>query len=395
MSYRIPAINFEQLQRHLELTNKRRTRSGLTPISVRITSTTTETVKNEALGFSYEADVLICEIEGESAPSHSGWTLVAIVEPVSDNECLIREVPGQVCPPKYRVTDLHCDHCLQPRRRKEVYVLKHTDGDTIQVGCNCLADFFGTRKITAFIKEIEALRKIDELYRSAEAPTFFQVREQVVPTIEFVCIASVLSRKYGWVSRAEAKEENVSSKATADKAWMICRDASADWVKQFVQSEGLQADSQDLASAQAAIKWAASIDPSKAKTTYLHDLAVSCRQPVVNFKRAGYVASVLVAYQHYQDQQAANAASKHIGAKGERRVFTNLKILVTTPYLTEFGSKLIVKFIDDSGNVLIWKTTKWPDWVRADTIVSVKATVKDHVEYKGRKETQLVRVTPA
>lgn len=47
-------------------------------------------------------------------------------------------------------------------------------------------------------------------------------------------------------------------------------------------------------------------------------------------------------------------------------------------------------FEDQNGNVFTWKTTNWLD-AQPNEIVTMKGTVKEHVEYKGIKQTALTR----
>lgn len=50
----------------------------------------------------------------------------------------------------------------------------------------------------------------------------------------------------------------------------------------------------------------------------------------------------------------------------------------------------IYKFVDDSGNVLIWNTSSWKN-LQEGTKYTIKAKVKEHNTYQGEKQTILTR----
>ena len=50
----------------------------------------------------------------------------------------------------------------------------------------------------------------------------------------------------------------------------------------------------------------------------------------------------------------------------------------------------IYRFEDENDNILIWKTSNFID--RADKVTKIKATIKDHTEYNGEKQTEMSRV---
>lgn len=50
----------------------------------------------------------------------------------------------------------------------------------------------------------------------------------------------------------------------------------------------------------------------------------------------------------------------------------------------------ILKFRDDGGNMLIWNTTSYCSYNVGDRLV-IKGRIKEHSEYKGRRQTELIR----
>lgn len=85
--------------------------------------------------------------------------------------------------------------------------------------------------------------------------------------------------------------------------------------------------------------------------------------------------------------------SEYVGVVGERRTF-ELTLVDTFSYSNEFGYVFVHKFIDDQGNELVWKTSGMfclsgsSDYFKQGTVT---ATIKAHKEFRGVKQTELIR----
>ena len=96
-----------------------------------------------------------------------------------------------------------------------------------------------------------------------------------------------------------------------------------------------------------------------------------------------------------------NKDSAHFGTIGKREVFT-LTLEFMRELESEWGVTYLQKFRDAAGNVAVWfgssTLDKWDDatqtlqTVEIGQVVTVKATVKDHNEREGVKQTILSRV---
>ena len=108
-------------------------------------------------------------------------------------------------------------------------------------------------------------------------------------------------------------------------------------------------------------------------------------------------------------EEARKAVSQFVGNVGERITATvklEKKVTYEVPSFTGFGKdiKWIYIFVDESGNKLVWKTSK-PCWkegedgcehpIQEGDEMTIKATVKDHTEYKGEKQTEIQRAKVA
>lgn len=401
--YRIPATNFLRLEGEIAKMNKRAVKLDCPPVVLTVVRVVTEKRKDQALGFEYDFTIHECTVEGV-APKLADWTMVAAVEPVTNGEMLVREVPGQTCPAEYRTTDLRCDHCNSIRRRNAIYVLRHDQHGHKQVGRNCLADFLRTTNPESLLAGAEYLLDFSKMASDAEDEGWGmggKRPERVVPTAHFVAAASVVMRKLGWVARSAARDDydGQGPEATANIAWRICTQPEDKYTKEMIVKHGLTVADGDVERAEAALCWGRAIDPDNAASTYLHDLGVCCRQEYVVWKTGGYVASVLGAHNRALAKElaakavASTSPKAHVGKVKERSVF-DLTIVGTHPYSTDFGPKVLVRFNDDRGNVLVWRASGSPEWVQIGRKLSVKATVKAHDEYQGVPQTVLERAVP-
>lgn len=67
-------------------------------------------------------------------------------------------------------------------------------------------------------------------------------------------------------------------------------------------------------------------------------------------------------------------------------------------YNTQWGSSIMYLFTDNAGHDFVWKTASWPAFmadVKEGDAITLKATIKEHNEYKGRKQTVLTRCKAA
>jgi hypothetical protein len=85
---------------------------------------------------------------------------------------------------------------------------------------------------------------------------------------------------------------------------------------------------------------------------------------------------------------AQNASSQHIGTVGQREFFT-LTIQWVKYFEGAFGATYIHGLKDAAGNVVIYKGSKCLG--EKDATVTVKATVKEHGEREGVKQTIITR----
>jgi hypothetical protein len=418
-TYEIPADNLAKLQAGFDKLGRRAAKLGLAAPRLVVT----ETIDRPFLRVLKTGDVVafredfnpkhyakifqrfaVCRCDGD-APVIGGWSLVSVIEHTTDPEIgnLIRNVPGMETPVAYRQADCLCQHCGTIRRRQETFLLLK-DGEYKQVGRNCLADFCrdpvaaeGMISWATYCSSADGLLREAEEWGGNGGCHYYEI-EHVLQ------LTACLIRTFGWLSRKAARErgelELRSIPATADLVAKVCFDVQ--WRKDLKLVEAVDSmDASDSAAAAAALEWIRS-KKGEAETLgdYIYNLLVVCNGDQIPSKHFGLACSLISAYARELESDAERAArdaragqdaivSQHFGTIGKREVFT-LTVRACQQFDSDYGVKTLCRFADAAGNVAIW----WASGSRQFTVGGQyrgKATVKQHGEYKGTKQTVLQR----
>lgn len=94
-----------------------------------------------------------------------------------------------------------------------------------------------------------------------------------------------------------------------------------------------------------------------------------------------------------REHEARAKASDHVGSIGERAEFDVTVEFCRSIEGGQWGPKRLIKFITPDGNVLTWfATANWAWDLRAEMTGRIRATVKDHDNYRGVPQTIVNRV---
>ena len=148
----------------------------------------------------------------------------------------------------------------------------------------------------------------------------------------------------------------------------------------------------DTTDADAAIAWLTD-DSMEVSSDYIQSVQAIAKRGWVANKHMGFACSIIQAYRREMARLAkVNTDSQHIGTIGERDTFT---LKVNRLIFSEgfYGLTIIHLMEDKDGNVFKWFSSG-PELDEGE-FLTVKATVKDHSEYQGTKETVLTRVKAA
>ena len=396
--FRIPLDALDGLKDRIAEANKKAARLDVEPLTLTIGET--DTVEKFVGGFpTGEVLVFVNGTITGTTPRLNGWAFIASLE-LFDDTAIIRSVPGEECPPEHRNRGNICDHCGHKRRRTATYVVRHDDGTVKTVGRNCLKDFMGQSKHNP--ESIALLfRHITELLESLDAgedDLFGGGRSRGGKTYDLKRILELTSTvisAYGWVSKTMVDEGKAYGNTTASlvSSYLTAQPekykGDAKLVAKVDAAKNAQRDTTD---AEAAIAWLTD-DSMEASSDYIQSVQAIAKRGWVANKHMGFACSIIQAYRREMARLAkVNTNSQHIGTIGKRETFT-LKVNQLIFSEGFYGLTIIHLMEDKDGNVFKWFSSG-PELDEGE-FLTLKATVKDHSEYQGTKETVLTRVRAA
>lgn len=337
------------------------------------------------------------EISGE-APKYAGWVFAATLQTLAGGEVLVRGFGETPLPVRFRAqeTSTDCEHCNVSRRRNETFVLLHDTGAYKQVGRQCLKDFLGHADPERLAAQAEFL---SEAMGLGEGCGSGSGGETVLALDYFLGFVAAAMNAFGWCSRTKAREQQ--RQATADAAMEHAAPSKS--LLRDPKWKRLAVTDADKVRAEVALDWAEDLTDAEVEgSDYLHNIRAIARAKLVEHRTAGYAASIIIACEKAQDrvrEAKARPTSNYVGIIGERQLFT-VKLERVLEITTDYGVSYLHFFTDADGNEIKWfgsnRLYRWPGMHQADKVqegdcVVVKATVKKHEEYKGRKQTVVNR----
>lgn len=365
----ISAHLIHEVTRKLARLNKRAAKIGATPLKVELDNERVEKRGNK------NVKVVDVTVIG-AAPILNGWELAAKLEH-SEVGNVIRTSPRfeDDLPVEYRTAGPNCDHCNIKRARNNTYVLHNEAGEWIQVGSSCLADFIGNdpAQVLWVFEESDSFVE-SEWENFSTGPTFYKTEDYLTHVVAAI-------RLHGWVSRSQSYS---GQHPTADVAHSSIDPAP--------KSGPLAIEDTDKAEAEEALKWVRNIETPN---DFLHNIHTVGLNDYICYKDLGFAAAIVMAYQKEQDrlrraerEAKLGANSVWVGEIKKRQEFT-LKVERIFTRETAYGLSFITTLHDEDGNVYTWFASSKE--LEIGKTYTGKATVKDHTEYNGIKQTVITR----
>lgn len=319
------------------------------------------------------AEVHDLEITGaEEQVMVKGWSFLARLTPQGDANIILGG--GEEVPARFRTAPIECEHCSTNRRRADTFLLRSEAGQVKQVGRSCLRHFTTADTAENLAKVFEHFATLSEFlkdYRDREERTH---EGCAVPAYSLTTAVALALKADGgqYVSRSRAEERGIRS--TKDGAWELLH-------------TGIRPTEEEEETADAFIAEALAIPDDGGD--YIHNLLTVVRSGYVTSKTFGVGVSLIAAVNRARSQavKAKQAsASNHVGTVGERKEFEGV-VTNRFGYSTQFGYTEKVLLLTAEGNVLA--ANNLPGQI-GDT-VRLKATVKEHSEFRGVRQTVLAR----
>lgn len=336
----------------------------------------------------------LTDIEVSCVFRYEGWTALGMVQRKDGIiQCYFRD-PSLI--KEYCTTDFHCDHCKKHVRRNSVVVLEHEGGDRKVVGTSCVKEFtcgLDGNLIAAFAdlsyclehdsKKIVSLLDNDDIPDECEYTEFYEHIglyakrcESVLKVVE--CAASII-RSYGFKSSQCVDRDEVPTCA------MI-----PDWVRDYDK----RIIEEDKEEAKDAMNWILGLDEQEyMKSSYLFNLHQICLEDFCTSKYYGMLASLIPTYRKAivtAKIDELKRVSQYVGSVGEK-ITKDVVVIKKFWFETQFGNSCVILMKDNEGNILKWLTSSSTSKIKEGDEVKVTGTIKSHDEYRGEKQTSLLR----
>lgn len=326
-------------------------------------------------------EVLPLTIKGEIIKKGS-YTVEAMLEHLEGGN--VTTCFGSENKPEWAHMDGYCEHCHSNRQRRVTFIVNGEDGREIQVGRSCLADYCGINP--------QAIGWSNEIHD--------------------IILNSDLDHFCGWPSRAGIAYDTMEALAHAIsvdrmQGYIPSRTIGANKGKvEDLMKEGKKPAEADMKAAEEMASLILSVNEDDARKFWLDNIQTLLRSKYCKYWHSGTVAFVPEAVRRYHEEIAkrsqrehekeAEKGSEYVGEVGQRMVFNITSLRCVTSWETQFGTTYLYKFLDENENVLIWFASK--PMLRRDGSLhtsescnQIKATVKDHNERDGVKQTIITR----
>jgi hypothetical protein len=343
----------------------------------------TETVTNDA-GFQVTRTWIETVITGEPG-RYAGWIFLAELDWESADELIVRAAPG--APPVNRdgLRPGECDHCRTRRDRKSIYLVANAEtGEQRQVGSTCIKDFLGHDARPVFISTDEA--SFDDGF-GCGGGGFGGVGEPDVSPLTVIAAAWGVIQVTGY-RKADSDSPTKYAVATVLNPHGRREREFADTVRPYFEKSYEQA--------RIILDWLLS-DAFAGDGDYVTNLKIAAKSEIVGPRVYGLLVSAPAAWARAMDRElrrqaeAAELVNEHFGQVKERLTVT-VKVRSIRELEGDFGITTLYTLTTSDGHIAKWRATHPALGTTADgKLYAIKATVKDHGEWQGTKETALTR----
>lgn len=342
----------------------------------------TEVTEENDAGIEVTKVFFMTKVTG-TAPRYNGWEFLAVLDWHSaGGELLTRVSPGvELTGPidRSNLRPFECDHCGQARNRKDIYLVRHEDGRTMQVGSTCIKDFLGWSAMPVFIRADDIEPEYESMGGGARWLDF--------------AVEDVLAVAWALIKRDGFKPASFYGDSTKASVLTVL-DPRTEKERRYAQeARELVAD----AKAQAAQIRAYVLDELAGDGEYVVNLKVALRANYVTSRAFGLVVSAPQAWARAVERdltrrvEREQVCNEHIGSVGDKLEVT-VVVKAIRPIDSNYGTSYLYTMADDAGHVIKWfSSSKALGEDVTGEQVTIKGTVKKLDEYQGTKQTVLTR----
>ena len=314
-------------------------------------------------------------------PNLAGWTIVAVIDH-SDGIAIVHSY--STIPDSYRDRGSYCDHCASMRRRNKTIILQK-DNEFKQVGSTCLKDFLAIDPSIA----LSYLQSINTLIDSYSDPDFvggFGYNQAVFSINEVIATAIKVIDHFGFTSTS-AEDYQSGKFSTKTRMIEVLLPANKN-VAEYYQSILPEFDDMNTR-IESILTW---LNNNNDNSEFILNLKAIVTIAEIKMKHFGYIAGLVSAYNKAtMTKKEIEYADSYIGNIKDR-INIHVKLISVKKAEGYYGITFIHTFTDQENHNIVWFGSKHCGY-DINMSFTMKATIKDHKEYNGIKQTVITRPT--
>jgi hypothetical protein len=328
-------------------------------------------VFNRPSGFDVQVEVVNFEFTSDfqTAIIESGYEVIGVIDHI---ENMVHCFAEGVSLESFRHRKV-CDHCGTKRNRAKTIIVRKGE-QLLQVGTTCLSDFVGV-DVNALVKGIEFH---SEQLPAGDMEDYFHSNMPYRMTFPLAVVTPYILaaiHEYGFMPTSEEKStRNLVTMCIKGKFHLAPTEEQEALVPSIIE-------------------WMMALKPS---SDFNLNVAQIAENGICSLQTLGLLCAAVHIFLKNKAEVEAKAAQKgdelesnHVGSVGDK---LNMRMihLYTATFETMYGLKSIYTFEDESGNCFVWSSSVGWKFEPAEKIL-VKATIKAHSEYRGKKQTEITR----
>ncbi len=335
------------------------------------------------------------EVTGER-PVLAGWSFAAVIQATPAGNILRKSPMFEAdLPERFRSCTSECDHCKKVRSRSETFVVVSTSGEFRQVGRSCLGDFTAAADPNAWLASYQFELALHEFIGEGDGLGGFDLSARALFADDFLEMVAAHVREFGYLGAKQAAERNEASLgamvlSTGREVLFGATDRDPAVAARY--SDAVTDEDRKLAAD--AIAWVTS-DAVGHVSDYVHNVRMYLARDIVDTSSANVLASLVQSYRKHLGMRVekASKANEHLPGVAVKQRLRDLALTLVVEHAfdTAFGTKWILRFEDEAGRCVVWKTTSRGLGYSTGDRVVVTGTVKELGEYQGTKQTELTR----
>lgn len=354
-----------------------------------------------------KGQVKCIEVDVEGTAKVEGYEFLASIEHHSNGN-IINSLSSEPLDVKWRSMEAKCDHCGKSVGRKNTYLVRNTEtGEIKQLGKSCLKLYTGglSADHVAFYESF--LKTLDDYDMSSFDPD--RMPKNWSPMWNTLLVLGMAIKSVDNCGYIKSGNNNSTKNDVINRLHELRKEPLEDMYMERAKEEKEY------------------IMGMSSYSDYIYNLQTLLKDIDTDEKHFGYICSIPATYNREKEKEAEKRAKEEAQAKegevsdwmgsvGEQMTATIVSFETVASFENAYGFASLIKMVTDDGNQLKWTTSSFPEYgeivkphVRngEDTYVrtgyitmeellpcKVQFRVKSHDEYKGTKQTTVIRVKP-